>query len=371
MKIAIVHDWFTTFAGAEQVVRQLIQLYPHADLFSLVDFLPAKDRGLLNNALIRTSFLQHMPFARKHYRMYLGLMPLAIERLDVLGYDLVLSSCHAVAKGVRTHPGQLHISYIHTPIRYAWDMQDEYLATSGLKNLRGLAARVLLSYIRAWDVRAAQRPNALVANSAFVVERIRKYYGRTAQVIHPPIDTGYYTPGTSREDFYLTVSRLVPYKRIDLIAQAFRDMPDKKLVIIGDGPDAPKIKALCGPNITWLGYQPDDVLRDYLQRCKAFIFAAKEDFGILPLEAQACGAPVIAYGAGGALETVTPRTGVHFPEQTPAAIREAVLTFEQTPERFLPEACRQNAERFSIACFREQFGQFVQTAWEKFQQTNS
>jgi glycosyltransferase involved in cell wall biosynthesis len=372
-KIAIVHDWFTTFAGSEKVIQQLLQLYPQAALFSLIDFLPPKDRALLNDVPIRTSFLQQMPLVAKHYRLYLGLMPLAIERLDVSGYDLVISNCHAVSKGVRTQPHQLHISYIHTPIRYAWDMQDEYLSVSGLRGLKGLAARALLTYIRGWDVQAAQRPDVLVASSAFVAGRIVPLYRRSASVIPPPVDTDYFTPGSAREDFYLAAGRLVPYKRMDLIAQAFRSMPDKKLVLIGDGPDAPKVKALCGSNVTWLGYQPDDVLREHLRRCKAFVFAAKEDFGILPLEAQACGTPVLAYGEGGARETLIPLgpgqahpTAIHYPQQTPAHIRAAVLEFERDPERFSPAACRKNAERFASERFRAQFGGFVQSAWNGF-----
>ncbi len=373
-KIAIVHEWFSTFAGSEQVVQQLLQIFPQAQLFGLIDFLSPKDRQLLSNPAIQTSFLQQLPFARKHFRQYLPLMPLAVEQLDLSGYDLIISNCHAVAKGIITGPEQLHISYIHTPIRYAWDMQNEYLTTSKFNNIKSALARLLLHYIRIWDVAAANRPDVLIGNSHFIANRIQKTYRRKAHVIYPPVDTDYFTPGSApREDFYLTASRLVPYKRIDLIAQAFQAMPEKKLVIIGDGSEAPKIRQLCGPNITWLGYQPNPVLRDYMQRCKALIFAAKEDFGILPLEAQACGAPVLAYGTGGVRETVHPEgragveaTGVHFPEQTPTAIRNAVLEFERDPQRFSPAACRKNAERFSNARFRDEFGSFVSSSWDTF-----
>lgn len=372
-KIAIVHDWFTTFAGSEKVIEQLLQLFPQAELLSLIDFLPAKDRGFLNDVPIRTSFLQNMPLVQKHYRLYLGLMPLAIEKLNLSGYDLIISNCHAVSKGIISRAEQLHISYIHTPIRYAWDMQNEYLAVSGFKNISRLAARLLLGYIRHWDVTAARRPNVVIASSAFVAERIQKNYQRSANVIYPPVNTDYFTPGGMREDFFLAAGRQVPYKRVDLIAQAFQEMPEKKLVIIGDGSEASKIKRLCGANVTWLGYQPDHVLRDYLRRCKAFIFAAKEDFGIVPLEAQACGTPVIAYGEGGVLETLLPLgalgvqpTAIHYPRQTPAAIRAAILEFERAPERFQPAACRQNAERFSNRRFREEFGDFVRDTWDNF-----
>ena len=372
-KIAIVHEWFTTFAGSEKVVQQMLQVFPQADLFGLIDFLPEKDRALLNHKTIQTSFLQNMPFVKKNYRLYLPLMPLAIEQVDLSGYDLILSSSHAVAKGVISGPEQLHISYVHTPIRYAWDMQNEYLNTNRLNSVKAMAARLVLHYIRNWDALAASRPDVLITNSKFVARRIQKTYRRDAHVIYPPVDTDYFAAGNQREDFFLTASRLVPYKRIDLIAQAFREMPDKKLVIIGDGSEAPKIKALCGPNVTWLGYQPDDVLKDYMQRCRAFIFAAKEDFGIISAEAQACGAPVIAYGEGGVRETVAhgpgaaEPTGILYPEQSAASIRAAVLEFERNRDQFTSDACRKNAERFSIERFRQEFHDFVLSAWDGFE----
>jgi len=372
-KIAIVHDWFVTFAGAEKVVQQLLQIFPQAELFSLIDFLSKKDRALLGNAAIRTSFLQNAPFAKKYYRLYLALMPLAIEQIDVSGYDLILSNSHAVSKAVIGGPDQLHISYIHTPIRYAWDLQGEYLRAGGLGKLKEIAARLLLHYIRTWDAASAGRPDLLIANSKFVARRIQKTYRRDAHVIYPPVDTDYFTPSEEqREDFFLAASRLVPYKRIDLIAEAFQSMPEKKLVIIGDGPEAAKLERLRGPNITWLGYQPDEVLRDNMRRCRAFIFAAREDFGIIPLEAQACGAPVIAYGAGGVRETVCasggtlPPTGIHYPEQSVAAIRAAVEAFDRDLGQFSPEACRRNAERFSNRRFREEFHAFTLSAWNDF-----
>jgi glycosyltransferase involved in cell wall biosynthesis len=376
-KIAIVQDWFTTFAGSEKVVEQLLQLYPQAELFSLIDFLPQKDRAFFGDKAVHTSFLQKMPLAQKYYRFYLPLMPLAIEQIDLSGYELIISSCHAVSKGVLTGPEQLHISYIHTPMRYAWDMQDEYL--SGLGAVQAALARLVLHYIRSWDAVAANRPDRLITNSKFIARRIQKTYRRKADVIYPPVDTDYFMlADKQKEDFYLCASRLVSYKRVDLIAQTFQNMPDKKLVIIGDGEDAQKIKRLCGPNITWLGYQPAEVLRDYMQRCRAFVFAAKEDFGIMPLEAQACGTAVIAYGAGGVSETVTPPSGVGgavnvdptgllYPEQTVAAIQTAVMEFEQDPGRFKAAACRRNAERFSNRRFRDEIHQFVLSAWREFE----
>lgn len=365
-KIAIVQDWFTTFAGTEKIIQQLLEIFPGATLFSLIDFLPQKDRGFLKGTSIHTSFLQNLPFVQKYYQRYLALMPLAIEQLDLSGYDLVISNCHAVSKGVITGPDQLHISYLHTPIRYAWDMQNEYLHTSGFKGLKSLIARAILHYIRIWDMTAASRPDRLIANSNFIAKRIQKIYRRDSDVIYPPVDTVYYTPSGSREDFYLTASRLVPYKRVDLIAKAFQSMPEKKLVIIGDGSEARTIQQITGPNITWLGYQPDEVLKSYMQRCKAFIFAAKEDFGITPIEAQACGTPVIAYGEGGVRETVTPATGIHFPEQSVESIQAAVRVFDEHPERFQAAVCRENAERFSTERFRSEFSNYVHTVWDEF-----
>ena len=371
-KIAIVHEWFTTLGGSEKVVEQLLQIFPNADLFSLIDFLPAKDRGMLSGKQVQTSFLQQFPFINiRNYRTFLPFMPLAIEQLDLSAYDLVISNCHAVSKGVITGPQQLHISYIHTPLRYAWDMQNEYLHNNGMKGLKSAAARLLLHYIRIWDAAAANRPDVLFANSKFIARRIQKIYRRESQVMHPPVDTDYFTPAGPREDFYFTAARFVPYKRIDMIVEAFRGLPDKKLVIIGDGPELPRIQPLLSENITWLGYQPTPVLRDHLRRCRAFIFAAREDFGILPVEAQACGTPVIAFGEGGVMDTVQGQgsqnqTGLFFMSQTPASLQAAVREFEQL--NIKPQDCRVQAERFSNQRFQAEFLRFVKNAWDEFQQ---
>ncbi len=370
-RIAIVHEWFTTLGGSEKVIEQLLQVFPDADLFSLIDFLPEKDRAWLAGRRVQTSFLQKFPLINlRNYRSYLPFMPLAIEQLNLSGYEIIISNCHAVTKGIITSPEQLHISYIHTPTRYAWDMQNAYLENSRINRVKGMLARVLLHYVRLWDVAAANRPDVLIANSGFIANRIRKTYRRASQVIYPPVDTDFFTPNGSRDDFYFTASRFVPYKRIDLIVEAFRAMPDKKLVIGGDGPELERLKPLFGGNITWLGYQPSEVLRDHLRRCKAFIFAAKEDFGITPLEAQACGAPVIAYGEGGATETVRGNTsdhptGIFFAKQTASALQEAVQTFEGLT--FLAEDCRSHAERFSNQRFRNEFAAFVKKSWNDYQ----
>lgn len=365
MRTAIVHDWLVTYAGAERVLEQMLHVFPEADVYTLVDFLPPEARHFLRGRPVYTSFLQRLPRARTRYRSYLPLMPLAVEQLDVSRYDLVLSSSHAVAKGVVTGPDQLHIAYVHTPIRYAWDLQFQYLKETGLdRGVKGWLARAVLHYIRLWDVRTAAGVDHFVANSCFVARRIRKIYRREADVIYPPVDVERFTPGGVKEDFYLTVSRLVPYKKVDVIVEAFSAMPDRRLVVIGDGPERGRIRAKAGANVRLLGHQPHHVLLDYMRRARAFVFAAEEDFGIAPVEAQACGTPVIAYGRGGALETVRPLeseapTGLFFPRQDAAAVREAIRRFEEEEGRIRPRACRENALRFSAARFREELARYV------------
>ncbi|GBH23849.1 glycosyltransferase family 4 protein [Burkholderia vietnamiensis] len=367
LRVAIVHDWLVTYAGAERVLEQFIACFPDADLFSLVDFLD--DRAFVRGKPVTTSFIQKLPFARTKYRSYLPLMPLAIEQLDVSDYDLVISSSHAVAKGVLTGPDQLHISYVHSPIRYAWDLQHQYLEQSNLTHgPKSLLARMILHYIRNWDTRTANAVDGFIANSAFIARRIRKVYHRDAAVIFPPVDVDGFSLNDVKDDFYLTASRMVPYKKIDLIVEAFSRTPERKLVVIGDGPEMQKIRAKAGPNVEIMGYQPFAVLHDRMRRAKAFVFAAEEDFGISVVEAQACGTPVIAYGKGGALETVLEPTshahptGLFFDEQTPHAIVAAVDEFERAPQRFAPRACRANAERFSADTFRQRFLDYVEAA---------
>jgi glycosyltransferase involved in cell wall biosynthesis len=363
-RVAIVHDWLVTYAGAERVLEQMIACFPQAEIFSLVDFV--EDRKFLHGKRATTSFIQRLPLARKKYRAYLPLMPLAIEQLDLSAYDLVISSSHAVAKGVLTGPDQVHVSYVHSPIRYAWDLQHQYLEQSNLtRGLRSIMARVVLHYIRNWDTRTSNAVDHFVANSQFIARRIRKVYHRDARVIFPPVDVKSFIVGEDKEDFYLTASRMVPYKKIDLIVEAFSRMPGKRLVVIGDGPEMKTIRAKAGPNVDILGYQPFAVLHDHMRRAKAFVFAAEEDFGIAPVEAQACGTPVIAFGKGGVLETVRELgdahpTGVFFREQSVSAVVGAVREFEHNAHRFSARDCRLNAERFSIETFRERFMAFVE-----------
>jgi glycosyltransferase involved in cell wall biosynthesis len=365
LKVAIVHEWLATYAGSERVVEQMLKVFPDADLFSLVDFIDAESRGFLQNKPVRTSFLQKLPWAEKKFRNYLPLMPLAIEQFDLSGYDLILSSSHAVAKGVLTGPGQIHISYIHTPIRYAWDMQHQYLRETGLdRGLKGNLVKLLLHYMRIWDCRTANGIDYMLANSKFIAQKIWKCYRREATVIYPPVDVAAFTLEDRKADYYFTASRMVPYKKIDLIVEAFSEMPGKKLVVIGDGSDFNKIKAKAGSNIELLGYQPFRVLKKYMQHAKAFVFAGVEDFGIIPVEAQACGTPVIAYGRGGVTETVLDPTseaptGVFFPEQSVAALKKTVAFFEKNQAAFSPEACRANAEKYAPERFREDLKSFV------------
>jgi glycosyltransferase involved in cell wall biosynthesis len=371
MKVAIVHEWLASYAGSERVLEQMLQVFPQADLYAVVDFVPAAERGFLQGRQPRTTFIQRLPGARRHFRAYLPLMPLAIEQLDLSGYDIVLSSSHAVAKGVLTGPHQMHLSYVHSPIRYAWDLQHQYLAESGLAHgFKSLVARALLHYLRLWDVRSANGVDVFVANSRFIAQRIRKVYRREATVIHPPVDVERFVPRADKQDFYLSASRMVPYKRVPLIVEAFAAMPDKRLVVIGDGPEFARAKARATPNVSLLGYQSTAVLVDHMQRAKALVFAAEEDFGIAPLEAQACGTPVIAFGRGGSLETVrgsgAQRTGLFFDEQSAAAVRDAVLRFEADASQFSARACRQHAERFSPQAFRSALRRHVEAQWLAF-----
>jgi len=370
MKVAIVHEWFVNYAGSEKVVEEILKVFPQADLFALVDFLADDERGFLGGRRVRTSFIQRLPKARNAFRNYLPLMPLAIEQFDLSAYDLVISSNHAVAKGVITGPGQVHVSYVHTPIRYAWDLQHQYLRESGLeKGLKAWIARLSLHYLRLWDSRTAHGVDAFLANSEYVARRIRKTYGRDSKVVYPPVDVARFTMRTGKEDFYLAASRMVPYKRMPIIVEAFAAMPERQLVVIGDGPELERVKALArdASNVKILGYQSTEVLADYMARARAFVFAAEEDFGITPVEAQACGTPVIAYGAGGVLETVMSsadskkRTGLFFRNQTADAVRNAIYEFEAAGE-FQPEVCRANAERFSVKKFRQRLHQTVESA---------
>jgi glycosyltransferase involved in cell wall biosynthesis len=311
--------------------------------------------------------IQGLPFARKRYRTYLPLAPLAIEGFDLSDASLVLSSSYVVAKGVLTTAEQLHVSYVHSPVRYAWDLQFTYLRDGGYtKGLKGFLARSLLHYLRLYDVTSASRPDLLVANSHFVAKRIWNIYRRRAAVIYPPVDIDAFTLSEDKTGPYVTCARLVPYKRVDLLVEAFRLMPDRELVVIGDGPDLERLQAMATPNVRFLGRQDHETLAHYLQHARAFLFGALEDFGIAPVEAMACGTPVIAYGRGGTLETVVDGvTGVHFHEQTPEAVADAVDRLDRIS--FESEHIRAHAETYSAARFRTNLEGLLQEAWTRFE----
>ncbi len=367
MKTVLIHDWLVTLGGAEKVLESIYEIYP-SPIFTLVK----NDRNLIGTifekANIKTSFIQRLPKAKTFYRNYLLFFPLAIEQFDLSEYDIIISSSHAVAKGVLTNSNQLHICYCHTPIRYAWDLYHKYLNETGFsKGLKGFLTKFILHYIRIWDLTTVNRVDYFIANSKYVAKRIAKIYRRQATVIYPPVDIDKFEVFTKKENFFVTASRIVPYKKIDLIVEAFSQMPDKKLIVIGDGPDLKKIKRKAGKNIEFLGYQPFNNLKYYLQRAKAFIFAAEEDFGILPVEAQACGTPVIAYGRGGVTETVIEnKTGLFFKEQSVENLINTIKHFEKVEDQFDPLEIRKNAERFNKERFKKEFKSFVDKKIEEF-----
>ncbi len=365
-RIAIVHEWLDTIGGSEKVVDQFLHLYPDADLYSLVDFLPANQRSIIHDKPVTTSFIQNLPFARKNFRNYLALMPLAVEQFDLSAYPLVLSSSHAVAKGIIPTPGQIHISYVHTPIRYAWDLQQVYLKNSNLTHgLKSWLARSILHYIRNWDSRTANGVDELLANSRFTAQRIWKYYRRESKVIYPPVDVEAFALCEKKQDYFLTVSRLVHYKAVDVLIEAFRQMPDLRLMVVGDGPLYSTFQKDCPTNVTLAGWQEKNAIVEKMQQARALVYAAREDFGIVPVEAQACGTPVIAYGSGGVLESVRPLgqpepTGLFFDRQSPESIIHAVRSFSQEEQNISASHCRQNASRFSVQRFRDEIQAVIQ-----------
>ena len=370
LKIAIVHDWLETYAGAEKVLEQILEIYPDADLFSLVDFVEG-DRSWLKGRTPVTTWIQKLPMAKKRFRNYIFLFPMAVRGLDLSTYDVVISSSHCMAKNVRIREGQIHICYCHSPVRYAWDMRDEYLAQSGLDRglLGGIKANIIrgiLGYVKWEDLRGTKGVTHFIANSSFIGQRIKNCYGRESIVINPPVDTESMEFVGKKDDYYVTMSRMVPYKRIDLIAAAFAKMPKRKLVIIGSGPEKENVMAAAAgaKNVQLCGYLQDKDMKEYLKKARAFAFAAKEDFGIAPVEAMACGTPVIAFGEGGALDSIVgldgkAPTGVFFKQQTVDSIIEAVESFEANEKKIKPEACRTRAEWFSNDAFKQRFADYV------------
>ena len=366
MRVAVIHDWLYIVGGAERVLQGILRCYPDADVFCLFDILPDQDRARMGFPRSNTSFIQKLPFLKKYHRQYLPLMPLAIEQLDLSQYDLIISSSHAVAKGVLTGPDQIHISYVHSPMRYAWDLQHQYLRESGLvKGIKSLLARTLLHKMRLWDTRTANAVDEYVANSRFIGRRIRKLYGRAASVIYPPVDVPETFAPVRKEGFFLTASRLVPYKNTRAIVEAFKHMPDDRLLVAGRGPEMERLKAIATPNVTFLGFVEDGHLARLMSAARAFVFAAEEDFGIVVVEAQGRGTPVIAYGKGGARETVVADgaapTGLFFDRPEPEAIVAAVEEFKEREAEFTPENCYAHARRFSTERFDREFKDFVES----------
>jgi glycosyltransferase involved in cell wall biosynthesis len=379
MKTILVHDWLHTYVGSEKVVEAILQCLPVEQIYTLVDFLPQEKRFYLNDVPVQTSFIQHLPWARALRRHYFPLMPLAIEGFDVSSADLVISSSSAIAKGVLTNAEQLHICYCHTPARYIWDLTHEYLRGANLdKGVKGVLARIMMHYIRIWDVSNSNRVDHFVSNSRYISNRIWNTYRRESTVIYPPVDVHSFLMRSQKDDYYFTMTRLEAYKRVDLIVDAFVQLK-KKLVVVGEGPELNKLKDKACSYIEILGYQPDEVVRDLMGRARAFIFAAKEDFGIVAVESQACGTPVIAYGKGGSLETVRgvfpgmkvdkDKTGIFFREQTVESLIEAIDWFERSDTEIYPAVCRQNAERFSRDRFKKEFKEFVEARWAEFNET--
>lgn len=369
MKTAIVHDWFVSYAGSERVVESLTNVWKDADVFVLFNLLNEADQKIVvKNKIPHTSFLNKYKSIKKHHRKFLPLFPYAIEQFDLSEYDLIISSSHAVAKGVLTNSNQLHICYCHTPIRYAWDLMHQYLREANLTTgLKGIIAKSILHYIRFWDSASANRPDYFIANSNYIAKRIYKIYKRESSVIYPPVDTEKYTCEINKDNYYLTASRFVPYKRIDLIAEAFSKMPDKKLLIIGDGPEEAKIKSKSGGNIEFLGYKSGEELVKYMQKATAFVFAAEEDFGIMIVEALSCGTPVIAFGKGGASETVSDEeNGILYTEQNADSIIEAVKRFESKSGYFNPNTVSSSAKKFDRKIFEEKIQRFVEDKCNDF-----
>lgn len=362
-KTAIAHEWLVNYAGSEKVVESFTNIWNDADVFTLVDFLNDEQRKtILKGKRAHTTFIQHLPFARKKHRYYLPLFPTAIEKFDLLNSELIISSAHAVAKGVKTNKNQLHICYCHSPMRYAWDHSEQYL-----NGVKGFFAKSFMNYLRNWDLRSAENVNYFIANSNHIAEKIKRIYKRDSTVIYPPVDVNKFEVSEKRDDYYVTASRLVPYKKIDLIVEAFNQMPDKKLIVIGSGPEKEKIKALAGSNIELIGHQTSDQLKKFFMNARAFVFAAEEDFGIVVVEAMACGTPVIALNKGGTAESViNGETGIHFDEQNPASIKNAIKEFERRIDYFDIQLIRKHAEKFNRSSFEEKIKLFVSEKLNNF-----
>lgn len=377
MRVALVHDWLTGMRGGERCLEVFCELFPDAPIYTLLH-VPGSVSAVIKRHPIVTSPLQRLPGVERLYRYYLPFFPAAVRTFDLAGHDLILSSSHCVAKGVRVPPGACHISYIHTPMRYVWDQYPQYFGDGRSGVLARMAMAVLRPVLRRWDVASNDEVHAFVANSQFVAERVKRIYDREAEVIPPPVDLGRFAVSSRDDDCYLVVSAFAPYKRVDLAVEAFTRLR-RPLKIVGGGQDERRLKALAGPGIEFLGQCSDEEVREAYAGCRALVFPGEEDFGIVPLEAMACGKPVIAYGRGGVVETVVPLegrsavgdgegspTGVFFHEQTVEALCTAVETFEVARHRFDPERIRQHVERFDRTHFRRKIAAYVAARYEAF-----
>ena len=369
-RVALVHDWLTGMRGGERCLEVFAELYPDAPLHTLLH-VPGSVTPVIENRPIVTSFVQRMPGAQTGYRRYLPLFPAAARRFDLDAFDVVISLSHCVAKGVRVRPGALHVCYCFTPMRYIWDLHDSYLRDAG--RVTRTAGRVVAGALRAWD-RRTQNVDHFVAISHFIADRIQRVYGRRSDVIHPPVDVARFTPSDDVEDFYLVVSALAPYKRVDLAVAAANRLR-RRLVVVGTGSEERRLRAMAGPTVEFLGWRSDDEVAGLYARCRALLFTAVEDFGIVPLEASAAGRPSIALGCGGVLETMVglreedetgdPPTALFFDEQTEEALSAAILRFERLEHRFDPKALRARAERFDRPAFKARVAAYVTQRWQE------
>ncbi len=385
MKVALVHDWLTGIRGGEKVLEVFCELFPHAHLYTLLH-----NKGsvldTIENMDIRTSFVQNLPLRKSKYRYYLPLFPSAIEKFDLREYDVVLSSSHCVAKGVITGSNTLHVCYCFTPMRYIWDMYDQYFAGERSGAITRFSVSFVLDYLRKWDVDSSQRVDNFVAISKYVAKRIKRYYDRESDIIFPPVDSSYFNPVSSDEGFYLMVSPLAPNKRVDIGINAFNKL-GLHLKVIGSGQEEKKLRKMAGKNVELMGWQSDETVRNHYAACKALIFPGEDDFGIVPLEAQACGKPVIAYGKGGALETIVPlegnkidiksekgesdkATGIFFYEQTPESLVQAVTRFEDVKGLFNCQVIRKNAESFDRVIFKDKIRNYIEQKYSEFKETS-
>jgi len=369
MRTAFVCDWLTGMRGGERCLEAACELWPDADIFTLVHF-PGRVSATIESHKIHTSYIQRLPGRREHFRRYLPIFPDAIRRFDLSGYECVLSFSHCAAKGVRVPPGIPHVCYCHTPMRYAWHMRSDYLR--GLGYLRRKAAGFILDRMKTWDRKTAAAVTRFVANSRNTRNRIKDAYDRDSEIIHPPVDCERFEVSADNDGYYLIVSALVPYKRVDLAIEAFGGL-DRELLVVGNGPELTPLKRIASANVRFVDHADDRQVVGYMRKARALVFPGEEDFGIVPLEAQASGKPVIAFGKGGALETVVgferagdaDATGIFFSEQSPEALRQAILRFEEIENRFDGSTCRRNALSFDRPIYKTKIRDYIRTVIDK------